>query len=276
MFWIERWATMQTIIKITKDKGQFYIIWLSSGDKLRVSEDTLVHQRLLKGQEMSEAMIDQVKQAGAYDFGLQLALNYLSYQLRSEKEILIYLKEKEIPEADRKKIMIRLKEMNLIDDRSYSESYVRTLIRTSDKGPKRIAQQLKAKGIGEEEMAFGLMLYSLEEQVAVAKATGAKAMRRYQNKSFNDALQKVTLHLMQKGFEREAIELALEELSFEKDEDLEIAAIKKEGDKLWEKHRRLEPSKRKLKVKQSLYQKRFDLDAIQQYINEKELENEEE
>lgn len=275
MFWIERWAMMQTIVKITKEKNQFYAVWLSSGEKLRVSEDTLVRQRLLKGQELSEDMIEQVKQAGAYDVGLQLALNYLSYQLRSKKEILVYLKEKEIPEADRKKIVVRLKEMNLINDRTYSESYVRTLIRTSDKGPKRIEQQLKSKGLAETEIAYGLALYSLEEQIDVAKTTGAKAMRRYQNKSFNEALQKVTVYLMQKGFEREVIDQALEELSFEKDEELELAVIKKEGDKLWEKHGRLEPSKRVLKVKQSLYQKRFDLDAIQQYINEKELENEE-
>ncbi|MFK4565920.1 recombination regulator RecX [Enterococcus sp. UD-01] len=266
---------METITKITKDKGQFYLVWLSSGEKLRVSEDTLVHQRLLKGQELSTEMIEKIKQAGSYDVGLQLALNYLSYQLRTKKEIFTYLKEKEILPEDRKKIVARLEEMTLLDDKTYSESYVRTLIRTSDKGPKTIEQQLKQKGVSEEDIQYGLTFYKLDDQLEVAKATAAKAMKRYRTKSFKEALQKVQLHLMQKGFNREVIDLVFEELSFEKDEEQELEVIKKEGDKLWERHRRLEPAKRFMKVKQSLYQKRFDLDLIQQYLSEKELEDEE-
>ena len=266
---------METIIKITKEKGQFYLIWLSSGEKLRVSEDTLVRQRLLKGQELTQTSIEEIKKAGSYDVGLQLALNYLSYQLRSKKEIYDYLKEKEILVEDRKKIVLRLEEMNLLNDAAFSESYVRTLMRTGDKGPKMIMQQLKRKGIDDEDIQHGLTIYTMENQVEVAVVVAGKAMKRYRTKSFKDALQKVKLHLIQKGFEREVIDLALEELSFEKDEEQELEVIKKEGDKLWEKHRKLEPYKRLLKVKQSLYQKQFDLDLIQEYLNEKEIENEE-
>lgn len=266
---------METITKITKDKGQFYLIWLSSGEKLRVSEDTLVRQRLLKGQELSDEVVEKIKKAGSYDVGLQMSLNYLSYQLRSKKEILDYLKEKEILPEDRKNIVIRLEEMNLLDDKIFSESYVRTLMRTSDKGPKMIEQQLKRKGLNDEDIQHGLTFYTMDEQVEVAKATAEKAMRRYRTKSFKDALQKVQMHLMQKGFNREVIDLALEELSFEKDEDQELDVIRKEGDKLWEKHRKLDSYKRLMKVKQGLFQKRFDSDLIQQYFDEKELENEE-
>lgn len=266
---------METIIKITKEKGQFYLIWLSSGEKLRVSEDTLVRKRLLKGQELTQTSIEEIKKTGSYDVGLQLALNYLSYQLRSKKEIYDYLKEKEILVEDRKKIVLRLEEMNLLNDVAFSESYVRTLMRTGDKGPKVIMQQLKRKGIDDEDIQHGLTIYTMENQVEVAVVVAGKAMKRYRTKSFKDALQKVKLHLIQKGFEREVIDLALEELSFEKNEEQELEVIKKEGDKLWEKHRKLEPYKRLLKVKQSLYQKQFDLDLIQEYLNEKEIENEE-
>lgn len=275
MFSLERRRKMETITKITKDKGQFYLIWLSSGEKLRVSEDTLVRQRLLKGQELSEKMVEKIKKAGSYDVGLQMSLNYLSYQLRSKKEILDYLKEKEILPEDRKSIIIRLEEMNLLDDKIFSESYVRTLMRTSDKGPKMIEQQLKRKGLNDEDIQHGLTFYTMDEQVEVAKATAEKAMRRYRTKSFKEALQKVQMHLMTKGFNREVIDLALEELSFEKDEEQELDVIRKEGDKLWEKHRKLDSYKRLMKVKQGLFQKRFDSDLIQQYFDEKELENEE-
>ncbi|MBS7549702.1 RecX family transcriptional regulator, partial [Dietzia sp. Marseille-Q0999] len=40
--------------------------------------------------------------------------------------------------------------------------------------------------------------------------------------------------------------------------------------KLWRKNERFEPKKRNLKIKQSLYQKGFDLEMIQRFIVEKE------
>lgn len=43
-------------------------------------------------------------------------MNYLSYQLRSKKEIFTYLKEKEIEPEDRVKIVQRLEELRLLDD----------------------------------------------------------------------------------------------------------------------------------------------------------------
>ena len=134
---------MTTITRISKDKGEFYLLWLSSGEKLRVSEDILVRQRLLKGQELSDTLIEEIKKASSYDVGLQMAMNYLSYQLRSKKEIFTYLKEKEIVPEDRVKIVQRLEELRLLDDAIFSESYVRTAMRTSDKGPRNVAQQLK-------------------------------------------------------------------------------------------------------------------------------------
>jgi regulatory protein len=266
---------MATIIRITRDKGDFYLVWLSSGETLRVSEDILVRHRLLKGQELSEEMITAIKKASSYDVGLQMAMNYLSYQLRSIKEIYTYLKEKEIPLEDRKKIVQRLEELNLLDDALFSESYVRTAMRTTEKGPRNIAQQLKQKGIKEEDIQHGLTFYPLEEQLQVATVAAQKAMKRYRTKSFKDALQKVRLYLTQKGFSGEVIDLTMENLNFEKDEEQEQAVLQKEGDRLWRANQRLEPAKRLNKVKQSLFQKGFDYDLIQEYISEKEQADEE-
>ena len=73
-------------------------------------------------------------------------MNYISYQLRSEKEVRTYLKDKEINLEDRHLVVQRLKELNLLDDRTYGESYLRTQIRLGDKGPSVISHQLKQKG----------------------------------------------------------------------------------------------------------------------------------
>ena len=64
------------------------------------------------------------------------------------------------------------------------------------------------------------------------------------------------------------------DLPQEADQEIEYDYLVKQGDKLWRRNLRFEPKKRNLKVKQSLYQKGFDLDTIQRFITEKEEESE--
>lgn len=136
---------MNTIIRIDKGKGPFYEVATSEGETLRVSEDLLVRFRLLKGKELSEEELKEIKKSAGFDLGLQQAMNYISYQLRSEMEVRTYLKDKEIEKQDRDLVVERLKELNLIDDKNYGESYIRTQVRMSDKGPVVISQQLRKK-----------------------------------------------------------------------------------------------------------------------------------
>ncbi|GMA43950.1 hypothetical protein GCM10025853_14070 [Tetragenococcus halophilus subsp. halophilus DSM 20339] len=85
---------MFTVTSIRKLKGIFYQVTIDNQEKIRVSEDLLVRFRLLKGSELSEEKLADVKEQASYDYGLQEALNYISYQLRTEKETRTYLQKK--------------------------------------------------------------------------------------------------------------------------------------------------------------------------------------
>ena len=52
---------MITIIRISKGKGPFYEVDCSNGESLRVSEDLLVRFRLLKGKEVTEEELTEIK-----------------------------------------------------------------------------------------------------------------------------------------------------------------------------------------------------------------------
>ena len=135
-------------------------------------------------------------------------MNYISYQLRSEKEVRTYLKDKEINLEDRHLVVQRLKELNLLDDRTYGESYLRTQIRLGDKGPSVISQQLKTKkGCLKKVIQEVMPLYTEEKQFDVGYHTAEKALRRFQGKSHKEMMQKLSLHLMQKGFRQPVIQL---------------------------------------------------------------------
>lgn len=267
--------SMVTIMRISKGKGPFYQVDLSNGDSLKVSEDLLVRYRLLKGQELTEEIMEEIKKSSGFDFGFQQALNYLSYQLRSEKEIRTYLKEKEIELDDRHKIVDRLKELDLINDLVYGESFVRTHMRLSDKGPKKLAQQLQQKGLKPEIIEQALLQYPEEEQVVMACQVAEKLFHKKHGKSQKELFRKIQQNLMTKGFSPDTIQRAIANLPQEKNPVSEYESLIIQGEKLWRKNARFEPKKRNLKIKQSLYQKGFDLDMIQRFITEKEEESSE-
>ncbi|MGP5430741.1 recombination regulator RecX [Enterococcus malodoratus] len=265
---------MLTVVKISQGRGPYYQVEFSNGDKLRLSEDTVVRHRLLKGQELDEKTLDEIKQESKEDLGFQLALNYLSYQLRTEKEIRTYLKDKEIEGSDRQKIVARLKEMNLVNDLVYGESYVRTQMRLGDKGPRVLQQKLKQKGLKDEDIQQALYLYESEEQFQVALHTAQKALRKFHHSSQREVQQKIQQLLMTKGFNSDTSKNVLAEIDFSDIQEQESDALTLQGDKLWRKNQRFEPAKRKQKVKQSLYQKGFQFDQIDAFIRGKEAEDE--
>ncbi|MBV7389884.1 recombination regulator RecX [Enterococcus alishanensis] len=261
---------MLTIVKVSKGRGNYYNIEVSNGEKVRVSEDTLIDFRLLKDQEIDQETLTEIKNASRQDIGFQLALNYLSYQLRTEMEIRKYLKDNEIPKEDRHLIVQRLVEMNLLDDENFAESYVRTQMRLGDKGPKILAQKLKQKGISNQLVETTLAKISLSDQQDLALQVANKALKKYRGKSSRETTTKIFQYLLQKGFSGDVIDFAIAELDFSDVIEQESEALINQGEKLWRSNQRFELSKRKQKVKQSLYQKGFQLDQIDTFIREKE------
>ncbi|MEG0627941.1 MAG: recombination regulator RecX [Enterococcus sp.] len=261
---------MLTVVKISQGRGPFYKVEFSNGETLRLSEDTVVRHRLLKGQEFDEKLLAEIKQEGKEDMGYQMALNYLSYQLRTEKEIRTYLKDNEIESDDRNKIVVRLKEVKLVDDLVYGESYIRTQMRLGDKGPRVLQQKLKQKGLKENDIQQALYLYEADEQFQVAFHTAKKSLKKFHHHSQREVRQKVQQLLMTKGFSSDTSKNVLAELDFSEVEEQENDALEVQGEKLWRKNQRFEPAKRRQKVKQSLYQKGFQLDQIDAFIRGKE------
>jgi len=263
---------MKEIKEITKGKSSNYIIKFTDNATLKVNEDVLVRFRLLKGTRLDEKELEKIKTEADFQVGLQVALRYLSFQMRSEYELRTQLKNKEI--QDIAKIIQRLKEMNLLNDENFAQSFVRTQKNTSDKGPQQIKHLLRQKGMDSQIIDVAMEEFPQEEQDLACAKLAQKLTKKYSNKSHREALQKIRLSLMNKGFYSNSVNFAMDELEFEEDEEQQFELLQKETEKLWHKHRNLEGYKKYMKVKQALYKKGFDLDAIDKAIDEVKLEDE--
>lgn len=262
------------IEKIKQLKSGLYQLDLDNQQQLQVSEDVLVKFRMLKGKELTTEEIEQIKQASMYDYGLQQALNYLSYQLRTEKEIRQYLVQKEIASEDISKIIQYLKTQKLLDDFAYAQSYLRTSLRLSDKGPLVIRQKLGEKGIDEKIILQVLIEYTPELQLAIVKKSMTKMLQRSSQKSHYQQLQKIKLAFVQKGFSYGLIETAMQELAPTFDEEEEFERLVKEADKFKRRIKAKNAYEYQQKLKQKLYQKGYQLDLIQQYLEQVEIDDE--
>ncbi|WP_373821058.1 RecX family transcriptional regulator, partial [Jeotgalibaca porci] len=203
------------------------------------------------------------------------AVDYLSYGLRSEKEVRTKLREQEIPEIYIEPALQRLRDQKYIDDLIYGESYTRTMMTINRKGPRVIAQELKQKGLDEPTIMTALDQNPENVQLENALALAEKTLRKQSWVSSREGGQKTRLYLQQKGFDKEIIQQVFEEVETEKSAEDELGALRVQGDKAWVRYaRKAEGRALVQKVRASLYQKGFANELINTYIEEKELNDE--
>nr|WP_163529363.1 recombination regulator RecX [Halobacillus ihumii] len=240
-----------------------------------VDEDLLVKFHLHKSMEIDESTIQALIQKDTIHKTYTLAIHYLSYRMRSEKEIRDYLVKKEADDEQIDEVMNRLRTEKLVDDQEFANSLVRTRVQTSSKGPILVKKELIEKGVQASMAEEALEFFPFEKQVEKALKFARKKIASEKKKSQRQLIQTIQQNLMQKGFQSDAIKEVFEQLPEEEGEDTEWEAIVYQGEKLLRKfERKAEGFELKQKVKTGLYRKGFSFDLIEQFIEEKIQEEE--
>lgn len=256
-----------TQIKTQQRKGR-YNIYLDGQYAFPVSEQTLIQYRLAKGMELDDALANEIKQAEVTASANSIALDYISHQDRTVHEVKQKLRENDLPEDAIDAAVARLKELHYLDDAKYAAMFVRDNMAMGDKGPKVITNKLRQKGIFPALIEDALAEVADEEWLAVGGRVAAKAARHNQHRAFHDAIQKIRLTLLQKGFNADQITTIMAALDFEKDAEGEQDRLQHEAEKQWRLKHRYTGYDRKRRVKEALYRKGYDLDAIDAVLSE--------
>ncbi|KRM94920.1 recombination regulator RecX [Liquorilactobacillus aquaticus DSM 21051] len=254
-----------TKIQLQKRKKRFNI-YLNDKYSFSISEDVLVKYHLFKGQELKTEQIENLSNADEIAKAHSKALNYLSSQLRTEKEITDYLKKHLISPEKIPHVIEKLRYEKLVDDEKYAESYIRTMMKTSDKGFKVIRNNLRAKGVVEKDIEQAASEYNSSYMIAKGIALTEKYEKQYSRYPFNKKIQKIKQRFLSKGFSTDEIRAITQNSDFTKDEQIEKQILEKEAAKLWQKHHAIDKKQRYFKVKQALYRKGFSLDEIENIL----------
>lgn len=259
---------MATITKIEvqqKNKSR-YNIYLDKEFAFGVDEHTLIVHMLQIGMEISEIKILEIQSQEEIRKAYLQAINYLSYSMRSSKEVYDYLVKKEQHPDIINKVVKRLIDEKYINDLEYSIAYTNTHSRTSKKGPIVIDKELKQKGINDRDRQESLLEYSNELQVDNATKLAEKKLNSYRNLSKQETIQKLETMLMRKGYPFSIISIAIESLTLDDSEEQQEALLY-QFEKYHRKYKNQEDFTYRQKMKQSLYRKGFAIEKIEEILN---------
>ncbi len=265
---------MAILTKITTQKknAERFNIFLDYGKgeeyAFSVDQDVLISFQLKKGMELDDLDISEIQFEDEIKKAFNLALNYLSYRMRSTKEVVDYLKKKEIDDPIIPDVIHKLSDYRYLNDEEFAKAYVQTQVNTTTKGPEVIKQELLEKGIDPEILSKALELFSKEEQIQTASKLITKTIPKNKKVSERHTKQKLEQTLQRKGFTWDIIQIAMEEASIEKDHDEEWLALEHHGLKAHRKYEKLEGAEYNQKMKQVLYRKGFSIEMIEAFIEQ--------
>lgn len=174
---------------------------------------------LKKGQFLSDADIEQLKQQDNQHKAYQRALNYLSFRARSRVEIERYLRDKKVEPEVIAATIERLDEAGLVDDSAFAESWVENRERLKPKGARALRYELQQKGLS--ETAIDAALDQIDENDLAWQAI-EKKVRQWQALDEAGFKRKAMAFLSRRGFDydvtMETIERAWQTVNSEQTE----------------------------------------------------------
>ncbi len=193
--------------------GERWEIRLDDGRTLDVSYEVLTRAGVGRGDELDEDRLRTLADEDVAWRAREAALNLLSYRARSRVELARRLARRAFPPDVVERCLDALEERGLLDDRAFSESFARDRVRGKPKGARRIAQELRARGV-DPEIAEDAIREAMAGEGASEVDLALQAAARWRRKEGEDpqrAGRRLHAFLARRGFGGEVIRAVLQE-----------------------------------------------------------------
>ena len=216
-------------------KGSIYEITLETGEKINLYDDVILKYGLLLSKEIDDKDFKQILEDNSYLESYHIALKYLSYKLRTEKEII-----KRLSKYSKQAInytLNRLKEEGYLNDELYIKSYINDAINLKVVGPNKILYELKKLGFKETTIHNYLDTFASDVWLDKINKVTLKKINSNHNLSGLLLKQKIMQELLTRGFFKEDILEILDNYEFQDNKDVYEKEYTKLKNKLSKKYR---------------------------------------
>ncbi len=125
-------------------------IFLDGEFAFGVCDETVERFRLRKGDYIDRDLFEKITEFDYEVEAKRIALHYLNYRARSEKEIRERLEKEDIPEVVAHRVIEFLKGYNFINDEVWSQSFVSDTLMRKPVSSRQLAFGLAQKGVSKE------------------------------------------------------------------------------------------------------------------------------
>ncbi|MFU0769157.1 recombination regulator RecX [Staphylococcus pasteuri] len=262
-----------TKLEVQKKNKERFNLYLDNQFEMGIDIDTLVKFNLKKDQVLEAAEMEQIQKYDHYRRGLNIAIQYLSFRKRTEREVRQHLIKNDISEEALQQVIDYCYQEKLIDHYDYAESLKNTMINTTDKGPETYKQKLYQAGIETNIIDEYTALYIEQQPMEDIIKVASKVIKTKKGPT-SKVKQKIMTALMQKGFTIEKIKQAMDELDFSQDEEQLDDMLQTDLEKTYQKHqRKYEGQQLVRKTIETLMRKGYKYDKIKSKLKESGIEN---
>ncbi|MCS7061821.1 MAG: RecX family transcriptional regulator [Anaerolineae bacterium] len=168
----------------------------------------VIHALWLRvGQHLSEQEIETLRAADTLEKAKQRAVDYIAYRPRSVQEVRRRLRKAGASDEVIDQVIISLRAAELLDDESFSRSWVESRLRNKPRSRRLIAHELRQKGVAQSAIEAAL------ERVDDAESAYQAALKRWPKvEAIQPAWQrrrKLSQYLARSGFDYDIIEEAV-------------------------------------------------------------------
>ena len=203
---------MDVITAIKKERGK-YRVTVNESEDILVPLALMRERPLKEGQPLDLEEYDNWLMVRQYRFALDRAVGYLAARARSRREIEQKLLQAGYRPCTVEMVIYKLQRENLLDDADFARQWVESR-QTHKLGRSRIAQELRRKGVSQEEAEEALSVIDDEDQLAGAIALAEKAAARIKpGEDVRKASSRIAGMLARRGYSwdiaKQAIQQAL-------------------------------------------------------------------
>ncbi len=197
-------------ISFDEKKGLFIVEF--DKNTLNASYNLYNELNLSKGKVLDEDEFNKLRDFNDYNLNFSKALNFISYRIRSKREVYDKLRKENVSKNHIDKIISKLEEDGYIDDYRFAKAFFESKTEINKWSNRRIKYELINKGIDKNIIdEFSLNFKELEFENAMDLVE--KKLPQWENKFEGFKLKnKIYTFLSSKGFDYSIIEKVIGEL----------------------------------------------------------------
>jgi regulatory protein len=194
------------IERVVKKDDENVVIWLDNQEKLFLSYEVFLKNRLKKDMEISEDGFSFLIKENQKYFIKKKAFQFLGRRLHSYNELKIKLLRKKYDIALVTEVLDYLKEKSFLDDNEFAKMYTEEKVRTKLWGLNKIKSELFRKGIQAEiieKILAEVDLLPVENAMSAGEKKLNILMKR--NYTARELSSKLYTYLYSKGYDYDTI-----------------------------------------------------------------------